>query len=932
MKLQRCIAVPLVGLVLAACGTDADPKCATNVTFDPPPGTFPEASETLISITQDQGDARIYFTLDKTRPVRGQANTFEFSLPLTGVPVAYNGMPIRYFYESCGNVSGEDSAVYFLDGPAKSTIDPPPGLYNRAITVTIVANEPADIVYTLDGSEPDVDNPSAQRVSAPVQDLGILSSTTVKFASVDALGNLEDAQVANYIIDTIPPQVSITPNPGASYDDSVEVEIRITNDAGKIWYTTNGGVPVENDPTGDTLQASGTLTVTFTQSTVLRYLAVDKVGNRESDLPEAGYKEVVYYIDCKPAAVAVPPGGAYADTELSVELIGYPPGGTVKYTRDEDPTVYNYSTPIELTGVPSASLTFWNQASMALVNGCAGTQTGDPVTADYVLGTEIPQYNYEEDFTTDTYIDANATTAEVDLADGVIVLPFHAPELTIKRENNTLQTGATVLLSRTVHSIWPGLSSYAFVLEGPVRIFQGATGHQNDANLSGLKVFSHTNMFSGSGSPTLTYESTWVPLDYGTLGQNGQPTDLAVLEAADGTPMAAIGRIQGIEFVDLTDVDSLEAATATITFGAPAATTLLLSKPIVGFSSYLYAVVNGAGDADVYAYEVSDAEDVSQVDSLALDANVVDWVLLDEDPNDGGIDYTDAVLLMADCRIKIVRLSALGNISEQATFSGICDSANDTPVRVTSFRGVLGTGIGYDSSTYYVFASYNKAGADGQVAMLRLVSGAASLTLSSAVAENLDATIGGISVVQVPGTGEHVLAVSAAGLVQLYDLSSTEVPIASMTGAQRLPRLGRVSLGTNALGYDMVSLNSGYFLSTHAVAPPASTKGGLAALRVPTNARERVSSAVAQSSNINPSSGRAITSVQFIDATNSANVGTIDYEVKIGTAAFAPFVPGQVIAVSDGSDTVVWRATLGISLTDETPELDNLHIRLTYEE
>ena len=640
----------LTALVFAACGSESETKCATSITFDPAPGTYPEASETMVSIRQNQGDARIYFTLDKTRPVRGQANTFEFSLPLTGIPVAYDGMPIRYFYESCGNVSGEQSALYYLDGPASSSIDPPPGLYAHGITVTIAANEEADIIYTLDGSEPDVDNPSAQRVSAPVQDLQLLSSTTVKFLSVDALGNVEAAQVANYIIDTIPPVVSITPSPDASYEDGVEIEVRITNDAGKIWYTTVGGVPLENDPTGHTLQASGTLTLNLTQTTVIRYLAVDKVGNRETDLPDEGYKEIVYYVDCLPTVIAVPPGGAYAETELSIELIGYPAGGTVRYTRDTDPTVVVYSSPIELVGVPSATITTWNQANMGLINGCSGTQTGPEITSDYVLGSEIPQYNYEEEFTTATFIDANATTAEVNLADDIVELPFTAPDLEIKRENNTLQTAASIVLSRVVHSVVTGLTGYAFVLEGPVRVLQGATGDQNDANLSGLKIFSHTNMYSGSGTPTMTYQSTWVPLDYATFGQNGQPTDLAVLKAADGTALAAIGRIQGIEFVDISDVNSPAAATA--------ATSLLLTKPIAGFDHYLYSVVNGAGDADVYAYEVSDAENVTQLDSLALDANVVDWVMLDEDPNDGGIDYTDAVALMADCRVKIIRFEA----------------------------------------------------------------------------------------------------------------------------------------------------------------------------------------------------------------------------------------------------------------------------------
>ncbi|MFN7133141.1 MAG: chitobiase/beta-hexosaminidase C-terminal domain-containing protein, partial [Myxococcales bacterium] len=79
-----------------------------------------------------------------------------------------------------------------------SRVDTPAGTI-AAKTVTISADEPATIFYTLDGSDPRQQD-TAQRGEAPVQ-VEIKSSATLRFFAVDTAGNAESATHAvKYVV------------------------------------------------------------------------------------------------------------------------------------------------------------------------------------------------------------------------------------------------------------------------------------------------------------------------------------------------------------------------------------------------------------------------------------------------------------------------------------------------------------------------------------------------------------------------------------------------------------------------------------------------------------------------------------------------------------------------------------------------------------
>ena len=64
---------------------------------------------------------------------------------------------------------------------------------------------------------------------APATGIGVNSTTSFKFASVDELGNVEETKLATYVIDREPPAVTLSQTPGASYDQNFEVELTINN-------------------------------------------------------------------------------------------------------------------------------------------------------------------------------------------------------------------------------------------------------------------------------------------------------------------------------------------------------------------------------------------------------------------------------------------------------------------------------------------------------------------------------------------------------------------------------------------------------------------------------------------------------------------------------------------------------------------------------
>ena len=114
--------------------------------------------------------------------------------------------------------------------PPTTTASPSGGTYTSAQSVTLSANEPATIYYTLDGTIPTT---SSTIYSSPIP---ISTTTTLQFFAKDTAGNVESVKTGTYTINLI--QISDTDSFGIK-------KIYHTKVGSSEWY-----VSMEN-PTGD---------------------------------------------------------------------------------------------------------------------------------------------------------------------------------------------------------------------------------------------------------------------------------------------------------------------------------------------------------------------------------------------------------------------------------------------------------------------------------------------------------------------------------------------------------------------------------------------------------------------------------------------------------------------------------------------------------
>jgi len=87
--------------------------------------------------------------------------------------------------------------------PPVALADPPAGTYTSVQSVTLTANEPADIYYTLDGTDPDT---TSIQYTGPIE---ISADTTVKFYPVDLAGNAGEVSTAAYVISQSPQELYV---------------------------------------------------------------------------------------------------------------------------------------------------------------------------------------------------------------------------------------------------------------------------------------------------------------------------------------------------------------------------------------------------------------------------------------------------------------------------------------------------------------------------------------------------------------------------------------------------------------------------------------------------------------------------------------------------------------------------------------------------
>ena len=84
--------------------------------------------------------------------------------------------------------------------PPNTTAEPSGGTYN-SVTVTLTANEPATIYYTIDGTDPTTES-NVFNPDSPIQIPADEDRTIeLRFFTIDTAGNQEDIKTETYVID-----------------------------------------------------------------------------------------------------------------------------------------------------------------------------------------------------------------------------------------------------------------------------------------------------------------------------------------------------------------------------------------------------------------------------------------------------------------------------------------------------------------------------------------------------------------------------------------------------------------------------------------------------------------------------------------------------------------------------------------------------------
>lgn len=924
-----------LALGLGACaGDDDDLSGATpRTTASPRGGTFPISADQRICLRSDR-PAHIYFTLTGSVPNPETADprlgpTFVARSPVCNIPVAYDGMPLMFFaIDDAGNQEAVKVERYGLDGPPTCTANPPPGLYNRVLDVTISADEAtATVLYTVDGSQPDAANPNALRGPTPFGPIRIDTSTQLRWRCEDPAGNIETIRSGQYTIDMIPP-ISAAEPPGGFYTTAagqipLTVTLRIiSNDTGVIYYTRNGAKPVANDPWGHTDVAPLQAQLSIDRSSILRFTSVDQAGNTE-DHGEAEFNEAIYIVDNRPLGWATPPGGRYSEDSILVELGAAPTETVLTYSINGSP-FQAYTGPITLSG---------REVELRI-----RTQTGAGVpethTEIYELGVATVTADFTESFNNTNNIDINADPAPLAATTPVALIEGGAARLprTPVTTLGTSFSSAELIQSPAIvgNPIYPwaqrmrsnagGAGGYAFALNGGPA--NAGTGQAS----TGVQIYE----LGGSlpNSPTPQWRHT-LPVGGAEIWHG-----LTTMLSSGGTPLlavasdTAVGGSDQIRFYAIggSAPESLGAADAVteismLTF--PIFSEPVASAPLVAplfQPGLVFANERGGSLSRIVALEVTGSSNftVQRRGSITIPGTqfATAMHLVRDQPLN-----TRLAIATADCRLFLIAANDPDNLvlSDSTT---VCGSGT-SPTALAAFE-IGGNG--------YVLVAY---GTSPQIALVDETSRA---VIATAILPDFrpGSAVWHMAVVNVPDATAPVLALGGGpdGLF-FYDLADVPAIVAQtrdhLSYLQRATRTNTQAWGLHVYDPIGASTPSLFVQGFQQTGAGGTGDAGAWFLRIPDNLRDFVPTAFVQSVGLNPRDGNP--PIRAIKFDNNDFEGQVSFFYSRDGSIFQPFNCCGIRDINPPSTQVWtqvwWRAVLKDGAT--APVLRELKLRFDYD-
>ncbi|GEM_PF-3107567 len=310
-------------------------------TASPAGGVYNTTQSVILSCTDATGSGcdKIYYTKDGKTPTT--ASTV-YSSPI----IIASTTKLKFFgKDKAGNSEAVKTEVYTIDTTAPvTTASPAGGAYRSQQKVTLSCTDGTGvgcdkIYYTTDGTTPTT---GSAVYDSPID---IIVSKTLKYFAKDKAGKSEAVKAQTYQIDAVRPVTTASPT-GGSFKSMRSVTLTCTDGSSgtgcdKIYYTMDGTTPTTSSKVYST-------PLIITDSTVLKFIATDKVGN--TGVPKT---ETYTYDIIAPVTTATPAGSTSYNAPQTVSLSceDNVRNGCYKiyYSKDGTTPTKEYSSPISIT-------------------------------------------------------------------------------------------------------------------------------------------------------------------------------------------------------------------------------------------------------------------------------------------------------------------------------------------------------------------------------------------------------------------------------------------------------------------------------------------------------------------------------------------------------------------------------------------------------
>ncbi|MFJ5954989.1 chitobiase/beta-hexosaminidase C-terminal domain-containing protein [Paenarthrobacter sp. NPDC092416] len=260
-------------------------------------------------------------------------------------PKAYNDLPngpASFTVEARDNAGNITTAtrnvtVFAPDITAPVvSVAPTAGTYGTNKTITLSVNEAATIYVTTNGTTPTTASPV---YSGPIP----LTTMTLKYFARDTAGNSSAVATQAYVLDNVPPVLSVSPAAGA-YASGQLITLS-SSEAGNIYYTVDGSTP---NTTGTGTTKTYAAPFALTTNTSVKAIAVDSYGNA-SAVTTTAYT----VLDTTPPVVTATPAAGSYPVNQQITLAANEAGSSIYFTTNgTNPTATTankYSSAITLT-------------------------------------------------------------------------------------------------------------------------------------------------------------------------------------------------------------------------------------------------------------------------------------------------------------------------------------------------------------------------------------------------------------------------------------------------------------------------------------------------------------------------------------------------------------------------------------------------------